>query len=73
MKPEDVERLKQHQDGVVRIACTDGEVLDAKIISVSDEYRDAIYELVSSTTPEKYPRGNSVAYVIKWADIVDFE
>jgi hypothetical protein len=54
VKQEDIERLRQNEGKVVKINCLDGELLEAKIIHVDDEYHDAIYDLVSSTTPEKY-------------------
>jgi len=69
---EQVERLRQNEGKVVKITCSDGELLEAKILHVDDEYRDAVYGLVSSTTPEKYKEGTASAYVIKWDDIVSF-
>ena len=73
MKKEWIERLRQNEGKVVKINCSDGELLEAKIIHVDDEHRDAIYYLVASTTPEKYKQGNASAYVIHWDDIVDFQ
>jgi hypothetical protein len=49
------------------------ELLEAKIIHIDDEHRDAIYDLVATTTPEKYKQGIHSAYVIHWDDIVDFQ
>ena len=72
MTPEDVERLRRHEGKIVRIDCTDGEILEAKIVHVDDEYQDVMYDLVSSTKPEKYKAGKAAAYVIDWADILDF-
>jgi hypothetical protein len=68
---EQIERLRQNEGRVVK-TCSDGEMLEAKIIHVDDEYRDTIYDLVSSTTPEKYKQGTASAYVIHWDDIVNF-
>jgi hypothetical protein len=73
VKPEQIERLRQNEGKVVKITCTDGELLEAKIIHVDDESRDAIYDLVSSSTPEKYNQGTASAYVIQWDDIADFQ
>ncbi len=58
---------------MVRISCSDGELLQAKIVHVDDEHHDAVYDLVSSTTPEKYKQGTASAYVIRWDDILDFK
>jgi hypothetical protein len=69
---EQIERLRQNEGKVVKITCSDGELLEAKIVHVDDEYRDAIYDLVSSTKPEKYKQGTAAAYVIRWDDVVDF-
>ena len=73
MTPEQVERLRQNESKVVKITCSDGELLEARIIHVDDEYSDAIYDLVSSTTPEKYKQGASASYVTRRDDIVDFQ
>jgi hypothetical protein len=73
VKQEEIERLRQNEGKIVKISSLDGEVLEAKIIHVDDEYHDAIYDLVSSTTPEKYRQGAASAYVIHWDDIVDFQ
>jgi hypothetical protein len=70
---EQIERLRKYEDKILKIICTDGEVLEAKLLFVDREYEDAIYDLVSSTTPEKYPKGTAAAYVIRWDDIVSFE
>jgi hypothetical protein len=73
MTAEQIERLRQNEGKVVKIRCSDGELLEAKIIHVDDEHGDAIYDLVSSTTPEKYRKGVTVAYLIHLADIEDFQ
>ncbi|HEY6307734.1 MAG TPA: hypothetical protein VI488_14885 [Candidatus Angelobacter sp.] len=73
MKAELITRLRNNEGKVVKITCSDGELLEAKILHVDDEYRDAIYDLVSSTTPEKYKQGAASSYVISWDDIVDFQ
>ena len=72
MTKEDVERLRRCEGKVVEIECSDGELLKAKICHVDDEYSDVIYDLVSSTTPDKYPQGSAAAYVIDWANILRF-
>jgi hypothetical protein len=73
MNAEQIERLRKNEGRVIKITCSDGELLEAKIIHVDDEHSDAIYDLVSSTKPEKYSRGAASAYVIRLADIVDFQ
>ena len=71
MKPGQIEQLRESEGRVVRIACSDGELLEAKILHVDDEYRDIVYDLVSSTAPDKYKKGQASSYVIRWDDIVD--
>jgi hypothetical protein len=73
MTPQQIERLRKNEGKVVKITCSDGELLEAKIVHVDDDHRDAIYDLVSSSTPEKYRQGKSSAYLIHFADIVDFQ
>ena len=71
MKTDEIER-RRSEGQIVKITCSGGELLEAKILHVDDEYRDAVYELVSSSTPQKYPRNTATAYVVRWDDIVDF-
>ena len=73
MTQELIERLRQNEGKVVKINCSDGELLEAKIIHVDDEHGDVIFDLVASTTPEKYKQGTASSYVIHWDDIVDFQ
>jgi hypothetical protein len=72
MKQGDIERLRKSEGGTVKITCSDGEILEAKILHVDEEYRDVVYDLLSSTRPEKYPQGQASAYTIEWDDILDF-
>ena len=73
MTQEQIEQLRQNVGKVVNIHCSDGELLEAKILHVDDEYSDVVYHLVSSSTPEKYKQGIPSAYVISWEDIIDFQ
>jgi hypothetical protein len=73
MKQNDAERLRKYEGSLVKLFCTDGEILEAKISWVNSNHRDVIYDLISSTTPEKYRRGQACAYVIKWDDILHFK
>jgi len=70
MNKGDVERLRKCEGSIVKITCSDGEILEAKIVHVDDEYSDVIYDLISSTA--NYPKGRDAAYVVKWDDILDF-
>jgi len=52
MKPDQSERLRQNEGKVVKITCSDGELLEAKIVHVDDEHRDAVYDLVLNNARE---------------------
>jgi acetylglutamate kinase len=73
VRQELIERLRQNEKKVVKINCSDGELLEAKVIHVDDEHRDVIYDLVATTTPEKYKQGSASAYIIHWDDIIDLQ
>jgi hypothetical protein len=72
MTPEEIDRMRRNERKIVRIDCSDGEILNARILHVNDDHQDTIYDLISTTTPEKYKAGNKSAYVIRWSDIVTF-
>ena len=55
----------------VKVTCYDGDVLEGFIEFVSDEERDVILQLLSSSNATKYKRGT--AYLVRWDDIVDFQ
>jgi small nuclear ribonucleoprotein (snRNP)-like protein len=70
MTPEDLKNLKASVDKRVVLHCTDGEVITAEIVSVSDEHEDVIYDIVSSNRPEVYQAmEGKPAFVIPFADI----
>lgn len=56
MTGEDLDVLKKSVGGLVELTVVDGEVLVASVHSVSDEHGDVLYDLVSTTMPEKYER-----------------
>jgi small nuclear ribonucleoprotein (snRNP)-like protein len=66
----DLQMLKASIDKVVKITCTDGEILIAKVQAVSDEDKDVIYDLVSTTRESHYEkRDEQPAYLIGFRDI----
>jgi hypothetical protein len=68
---EQIVRLRGYEKKNIRIACSDHEVMKAKVLHVDDEYRDVACDLVSTSTPEKYKRGSGICISIKWDDITD--
>lgn len=74
MTREDLQLLKGNIDKIVRIVCTDGEVLVARVHAVSDEDEDVIYDLISTTKETHYGKtGKQPAYLIRYRDIVRVE
>jgi len=68
----DLQLLKASIDRVVKITCSDGEILVAKIHAISDE--DVIYDLVSTTKESHYEkRDEQPAYLIGFRDIEKVE
>jgi hypothetical protein len=54
MNEDQIQLLKSRVDKLVRIRCLDGEVLEAKIIYVWDEYGDVSFDVISTNREEKY-------------------
>lgn len=70
MTETDLKLLKASIDRVVKITCSDGEILLAKVHSVSDEDADVIYDLVSTTKESHYEKHDEQpAYLIRFGDI----
>ncbi len=56
MTDQDTELLLRSIDKTVRIECTDGEVILAKIDTVSIEDGEIVFELLSTTDEKKYEK-----------------
>ena len=70
---EQVVRLRGYEKKNIKITCSDGELIEAKVLHVDDEHRDVICDLESTSTPEKYKQGSGICISIKWDDITDLQ
>jgi hypothetical protein len=52
MTAEDLKILKSHIDQEIRIACVDGEVITVKLLVVSEEDEDIIFDLIKTNRPK---------------------
>jgi hypothetical protein len=74
MNAKDLEVLNRNVDKVVRILTRDGESLLAKVIMVSTEDEDVIYDLVSTSREAQYEKfDQQPAYRIKFQEIESVE
>lgn len=74
MTEQDLQLLKASINKVVRIVCYDGEIMLAKLHAISDEDKDVIYDLVSTTKLSQYEKHDEQpAYLIKFEDIKHVE
>lgn len=74
MNENDLQLLKSSADKLVRMHCSDGEVLVAKVLFVWDEYSDVSYDVVSTNRADKYEKcGPEAAHTISFQDIVSVE
>ena len=74
MTQDDIQLLKDRTNGTVRINCTDGEVIIAKVQLVSEEDEDVVYDLISTTKESRYEKHDEQpAYLIKFQDIRSVE
>jgi hypothetical protein len=75
MTPDVVALLQQSVDKVVRLRCTDGEVIVAKIVLVDPLDEEIVYEMRSTTDESKYEKfDRQPAYLLHFNEIstVDF-
>ena len=74
MTTDDLQLLSASVGKDVKITCTDGEVLVARIDSVSEEDSDVIYELISTSNESHYEKyDQQPAYRIGFVEIVKVE
>ena len=70
MTEQDLELLRASVGKVIRIVCHDGEHMLARVHAVSDEDKDVIYDVVSTTKESQYEKHDEPpAYLIKFEDI----
>lgn len=67
MNAKDLETLKSNIDNLVKISCYDGESLVVKLLLVSEEDQDVVYDLVSTS------RVHQPAYRIRFQEIESVE
>jgi hypothetical protein len=65
----DIELLKSRIDQRVLFHCKDGEQIVGKVILVSDEDQDVIYDMVSSNRNERYASFGDAAHLLKFEEI----
>ena len=74
MTQDDIVRIQQSIDGVVRLQCTDGETILAKIYTVDVEDGEIVYEMLSTTDESKYEKfDRQPAYLIHFHEIASVE
>jgi hypothetical protein len=70
MNARDLETLKANVDRLVRIVSRDGETLVAKVLLVSEEDEDVIYDLISTDRESQYEKlDQQPAYRIGFPEI----
>ncbi|MBS1851835.1 MAG: hypothetical protein JST79_13050 [Acidobacteria bacterium] len=70
MTTDDLHLLKASVDEVVRIICCDGERILGKVLVVSEEEEDVIYDLISTTKEPQYEKHDEQpAYRILFSEI----
>jgi hypothetical protein len=66
----DLQILKANVDKLVRVFCRDGEIFIAKALSISDEERDLVYDLIWTSKESQYEKLDvQPAYRIGFEDI----
>jgi hypothetical protein len=71
-----LEQLRQRVDQVVRLCCTDGEVISAKIEFISEEDRDFICQILATNREDKpaYAKcGIGADFLIRLEDVERLE
>ena len=74
MNAKDLEVLKANVDKTVKIKSCDGESLIGKVVLVSEEDQDVVYELVSTSRESQYEKfDQQPAYRMSFQEIESVE
>jgi hypothetical protein len=70
MTPDALMLLQQSIDKVVRLKCTDGEIIVAKIDLVDPVDEEIVYEMLSTTDESKYEKSDrQPAYLLHFNEV----
>jgi hypothetical protein len=74
MTRDEITLLQQSIDKVVRLRCTDGEIIVAKIDAVDPIDEEIVYEMLSTTDQSKYEKfDRQPAYLLHFNEISTLE
>jgi hypothetical protein len=77
MNSQIAERLRKLESGLVRLSSTEGEVIIARLLSISEEHQDVVLDIISTSQPERYDhlggKYNDGAWVIPFEYIRDVQ
>ena len=77
MRSITLEEVRRFEGAVVRLTSTEGEVMIARVLSVSDEYQDVLLDVLSTNQPERYERLgkklNEAGWVIPFEYILEVQ
>jgi hypothetical protein len=70
MTTSHIELLKASVDKLIRVRCRDGETFVGRILLVSSDERDVVYDLISTSRESQYEKADrQPADLIKFDDI----
>jgi hypothetical protein len=70
MTPDAIALLQQNIGKVVRLTCSDGEVIVAKLDLVDPMDEEIVYEMLSTTDESKYEKfDQQPAYLLRFSEI----
>ena len=70
MTPDAIALLQENIGKVVRLTCSDGEVIVAKLNLVDPTDEEIVYEMVSTTDESKYEKfDRQPAYLLRFSEI----
>ena len=74
MTQHDVILLQQSINKVIRLTCTDGEVITLRVDSIDTQDKEIVYEMLSTTDESKYEKHDrQPAYLIHFHEIASVE
>jgi hypothetical protein len=66
--------LKESYGRIVEIYCKDGQIIQARVLFVSEPFRDVTYDLISTNRPDRYQaHGAGAAWNVSFDDIQAIE
>lgn len=68
-----VQFLKSRIDLLAKLTCYDGEIMVVKVLTLSEDDQEVVYDLIETNRDQDFDNGQQPAFLIRFEDIASAE